>query len=285
MRGCKSRPWILFSMLALVSALPVFAETQLGAGKTGGGVSVERAEGLPRTGTHLEPAGRIATQVVASAPVAEWNNHPHRRPRHRGHRSRDWAHPESYMLLKGGGLFVSEQDGVYLGIEAGGAVDDVLDFGVSLDYFHRSSSERVTLEDTQFEDLPVEVVATLDESSAHLVPLGVTLRVRLPVGGDAFSPFVSGTAAYETLFLNNVGDPGSDDPILRALDENETFGGFGWQAAAGVDMRLSPTLGVFGEIGMHRSSPSKEIHYQGFPVDLKVDLDGAFLRGGLRLSL
>ena len=189
------------------------------------------------------------------------------------------------MILKGGGLFVAEDDGLYLGVEVGASIDAVLDFGISLDYFHRSSTERVSLGDTQFEDLPVEVVATLDESSAHLVPLGVTLRLHLPFGGETFAPFVSGTASYEALFLNNIGDPSSDDPIQQLLDEDETFSGFGWQATAGLGIRLSPSLGIFGELGVHRSSPSKEIGYLGLPVDLKVDLDGAFLRGGLRLSL
>jgi hypothetical protein len=174
---------------------------------------------------------------------------------------------------------------LYLGLEAGGTVDDMVDFGVSLDYFHRRSSERITLGETQFEDLPVEIVATLDESSAHLVPLGLTMRVHLPFGGRTFAPFISGTAAYETLFLNNIGDPNSDEPIQRLLDEDETFSGFGWQASAGLDMRLSANLGIYGEIGIHRSSPNKEIEYQGLPVDLKVDLDGTFLRGGLRFSL
>ena len=204
----------------------------------------------------------------------------------RRHHSADrWTSPESYMLLKGGGLFVSQDHGVYLGVEAGGAVDDILDFGVSLDYFQRSSTERISLGNTQFEELPVELVATLDESSAYLVPLGVTLRLHLPFGGKTFAPFVSGTIAYETLFLKNIGDPNSDDPIQRLLNQDETFGGFGWQAAAGIDMRLSPNLGFYGEVGMHRSSPSMEIEYDGLPVDLNVDLDGAFLRGGLRLSL
>ena len=306
MRGCKAHPWILFFTLAWV--VPATAGEVSVAGKKGGSVRAERADGLPRTGfdkstravaeTHshavatsvtvLPAVSHRTTYEVDLEPVGFWNNHPHPRgPRTRPHRrgSRRWAHPESYMILKGGGLFVAEKDGLYLGVEVGGSVDDVVDVGVSLDYFHRSTSERVRLADTQFEDLPVEVVATLDQSSAHLVPLGLTLRVRLPFGGDTFAPFVSGTAAYETLFLNNVGDPNSEDPIQRLLDEDETFSGFGWQAAAGLDLRLSPTLGVYGEIGMHRSSPGTEIDYQGLPVDLKVDLDGAFLRGGLRLSL
>ncbi len=189
------------------------------------------------------------------------------------------------MLLKGGGLLVGEAEGLFLGVEAGGTIDDILDFGISLDYFHRSTAERVTLRDTHLDDLPVEVVTTLHESSAHLVPIGLTLRVLLPLGGDTFLPFIAATASYETLFVDNVGDPASDDPILRLLDDNETFSGFGWQASAGLDLLLSPNLSAYGELGMHQSSPSRQLHDAGLPVDLKVDLDGAFLRGGLRFSL
>lgn len=278
MRGRLLLPWLCVVTSALGWTEPTRAADSNVAGGSSEGVWMERDDRPARTASILlDPAEPFLSsgflQHEGGAAV-----------HHRRHGSRA-ERPESYMVLKGGGLFVAEQDGLYFGVEAGGSFDDVLDFGISLDYHYRSSADHMSLGTTNFEDLPVEVVATLDESSAHLVPIGMTARVRLPIGGEAFAPFISGTVSYETLFLHNVGDPFADDPILRALEQDERFSGFGWQAAAGMDMRLSPRFALFGEVGMHRSSPSLEILYDGVPVDLKVDLDGAFLRGGLRFRL
>jgi hypothetical protein len=279
-------PIALFGALAPVAvlALPLSA---WGASDTGGpedAVGAELEEWLPRPGLGLlsassfNPNHRLGLQRSGSSSSTTL---AHRRSRRRS------TQPESYLILKGGGMYVAEEstNGVFLGFELGGAVEDVLDVGFSIDYFYRSTSQMDVLQETRFEELPVQVVATTEKTAAHLVPLGLTLRVRLPVGGDALSPFISGTLAYEALFLENIGDPDSDDPVLRALEQNETFTGFGWQAAAGLDIKLSPSLGLFGEVGMHRSSPKMEVEMDGVPVDLKVDLDGGFLRGGLRIAM
>lgn len=279
MLAYNGSPWLLAVATLVAWTPPALAGDFSGAVEWDGVASTETSDLFPATGAAFDIAAS-PLELPGRRPGAGQSTF-HNRRHHSGH----WTRPESYMLFKGGGLFVAEDDGLYLGVEVGGSVDNVVDFGVSLDYFHRSSSERVTLGDTQFEDLPVELVATLDESSAHLVPLGLTLRVHLPFGGRTFAPFVSGTVAYETLFLNNIGDPSSEDPVQRLLDEDETFNGVGWQAAAGLDMRLSANLGIYGELGLHRSSPGKEVLYEGLPVDLKVNLDGAFLRGGLRFNL
>lgn len=280
MRGRSFLPWLCVMASVMGWTLPALAADSNGVGGSSEGVLMERDDWLARTASMFQEPSELF--VSSGYAHHEGGAAVHHRRRPQGRRS---GHPESYMILKGGGLFVAEQDGLYFGIEAGGSFDDVVDFGISLDYHYRSSAEHISLGTTNFEDLPVEVVATLDESSAHLVPIGMTLRVRLPIGGEAFAPFISGTASYETLFLNNVGDPFADDPILRVLEQDERFSGFGWQAAAGMDMRLSPRFALFGEVGMHRSSPSLEILYDDVPVDLKVDLDGAFLRGGLRFRL
>jgi len=87
------------------------------------------------------------------------------------------------------------------------------------------------------------------------------------------------------LFLENRGAASSNDPVLQALGEKETFTGFGWQAAAGLDVSLSQTVGLIGELGWHRSAPRQEIELNGQNVDLKVDLEGPFLRGGLRFFM
>lgn len=206
---------------------------------------------------------------------------------HRRERIRGLHRPESYVILKGGGLRVGEDpatDGVFLGFEVGGVVENVLEIGFSTDYFYRSSEIIHFETSSRFDTLPVDLVA-YDRTSAHLVPLGLTLRLVLPFAGDVLRPFVSATAAYEMLYLENSAAFDPNDPVLGWLAQEETFTGFGWQASAGARLRVSPSVGLFGEVGYHDSSPSQRYLVDGIPVDLRVDLSGPFLRGGLRFRL
>ena len=196
--------------------------------------------------------------------------------------------PDSYVLLKGGGMYVNEEpqtEGVFAGLELGGTVEEVLDIGFSVDYFYRGTSETNLVTQSDVDGLPVKVVSTVDESSAHLVPVGVTMRLHLPLFGPRFMPFVAGTFAYESLFLRNFGDPNSSDPVKRILAEDQTFNGFGWMGAAGMDLKFSPALALFGEVGLHHGSPAQQIQLNGANVDLKIDMDGPYLRGGLRFIM
>lgn len=267
----------------VVLALPLSAWGASATGGLGQPEGLVLGEWLPRPSlgvlgaSPFNPNPDIALRGGSSSSVTL----AHRRYRRHSHQ------PESYMILKGGGMYVAEEstNGLYLGFELGGAIEEVLDVGFSLDYFYRSTNQMEVLQETEFERIPIRAVDPGDKTAAHLVPLGITLRVRLPLGGETVTPFISGTLAYEALFLENIGDPDSDEEVLAALEQNETFTGFGWQAAGGLNITLSPSLGLFGELGIHRSSPKLEIELNGQPADLKVDLDGAFLRGGLRISM
>ena len=195
---------------------------------------------------------------------------------------------DSYVLLKGGGMYVNEEseaEGVFAGLELGGTVEEVLDIGFSVDYFYRGTIQTDLVSETDVDGLPVRLVSTVDESSAHLVPVGVTMRLHLPLFGARFMPFVAGTFSYESLFLRNFGDPNSTDPVKRILAQDQTFNGFGWQGAAGMDLKFSPALALFGEVGLHHGSPSQQIRLNGSDVDLNVDMDGPFLSGGLRFGM
>ena len=278
---------------------PLPAESGFMEGAEAGGVGESRGEvrggaatWLPHTAQQSWSESPSWRESASQREVAQLNRGgpwppaeglvlAHRRQRLHGSSSQ-----ESYFALKGGGLRVGEDpttDGVFFGAEFGGALEKVLEVGFSVDYYYRSTDNTFVISESSFENLPLEVVA-FEHTAAHLVPLGLTLRLRLPIAGDVVTPIVSTTLSYEMLFLENVGGT-IEDPVLASLAEHETFTGFGWQAAAGLGVRLSPTVGVFGEAGYHWGSPGQGFYIDGIPVDIKVRLDGAFLRGGLRFVL
>jgi hypothetical protein len=246
-------------------------------GEIKGWVSRPQLQGVSGQGASsglLQPQGRRRDDV-----------HENRRW---GRGTRSTTTPESYMILKGGGLHITQNPattGGYAGIELGGTMENVLQFGFSIDYFHHRTRDVQVLQESETNGLPLRAEQTVSESVAHLVPVGLTMRVRLPIASSILTPFISGTLSYEMLFLENRGTPPATDPLFASLQSQETFTGFGWQAAAGLDIGLSPTFGLLAELGWHRSAPHKEIQLDGQTVDLKIELDGPFLRGGLRIFM
>jgi hypothetical protein len=189
-------------------------------------------------------------------------------------------------MLKGGGMLLSEEPlrkGIALGLEMGGTVRDLLEIGVSVDYFYGGSSRTAPVATLPGGGFPVRLVETVDESSAHLVPAGITMRLRVPIPNDRFVPFLSGTVAYEWLFFHNIGQL-SNDTLQRVLQE-ESFTTIGWMGAAGLNLKVSPAFEVFGEAGLHHGSPAQTVQVDGAPVQLKVLLDGYYARAGLRLGV
>jgi len=196
---------------------------------------------------------------------------------------------DPYAMLKGGGMMLGAggSTGGYFGFEIGQNAADRVDFGFSVDWYHRHSRDLELVFDTDHTfDPPLRGQVTRFESSSDFVPIGVTLRLQLPLRNEAIVPFLSGTVAYEVLhveFYDRDRIPDSWDGLLGA---SQTLMGFGWQMAGGITLALGPGFGLFGEAGLHRGEPSRTIETWGVdPIDVSASLHGGFLRAGLRFDL
>lgn len=214
---------------------------------------------------------------------------------HAGARDRSWWEErgdpklDAYAMLKGGGMMLGAgaSTGGYFGFEIGQNVAQRFDFGFSVDWYHRHSRDlELVFESDHTFDPPIRGQVTRFESSSDFVPLGLTMRLQIPLRNEVVVPFLSGTVAYEVLhveFFDRDRIPNSWDNLLGA---SQTLMGFGWQMAGGLNLVLAPGFGLFGEAGMHRSEPSRTIDAWGLdPVDVSANLNGGFLRAGLRLDL
>jgi len=210
---------------------------------------------------------------------------PHRRPDR-------WRHVESdpiaggYAIVKGGGMMLSgASGGGYFGLEVGRAASAWFDAGVSLDWYHRRSREMELLFETDRGfDPPIRGEVTRFESATDFVPIGFTMRLRMPTATGAVVPFVSGTAAYEILHMSFYDRDRVAQPYDDLLGDSQTLFGFGWQVAGGVEWALGPGAGIIGEAGVHWSDPTRRLHDGTIPVDVTASLHGGFVRAGLRLS-
>lgn len=196
-----------------------------------------------------------------------------------------YRNPETYARFAAGGMHLTSGEGwggAYAGLEVGASPHRNLDLGLGLDYFHRSESQTEVLYETRGGYVPpVRAEVTRFESRTHLVPIGLTARLRLPTPANVVQPFVAAMLTYEILHLELQDPDRPAEPF--GLGAAETFTGFGVQAAAGVEFRVTPGVGISGEVGAHSSSPSQGVRDREPPMRLRVDLDGAFARLGIRL--
>jgi hypothetical protein len=193
---------------------------------------------------------------------------------------------ERYLTLKGGGLVLDGLEGSYFGIEGGATANEIFDLGFSIDWFrHRDRTTTRVLDTGDGFQPPIRAEITTFENGADFVPFGVTLRLQLPLRGARVRPYVAGTLGYEILYLQFSNSEAGSPPYGLKLGRSETLYGSMWQAAAGVAVDLGQDVELLGEVGMHAGSPSREARLDGVPVDLRVDLDGAYLRAGVRIRI
>jgi hypothetical protein len=196
---------------------------------------------------------------------------------------------DGYAMFKAGGMMLNgagSSSGGWFGVEVGRNAGGWFDAGLSLDWFHRRGREVELLFETEGDfDPPIRGEVTRFESSTDFVPLGVTMRLRLPGASEVVTPFISGTLAYEILHLSFYDRERVAQPYDDLLGDTQTLMGFGWQMAGGVEVAITPQLALFGEAGVHWSDPVRRLEDSaGSPVDLTASLHGGFLRTGLRLS-
>lgn len=193
--------------------------------------------------------------------------------------------PEAYVRLSAGGMHLGAaggSGGVFAGVEAGFCPVAPFDFGITVDYFRRTASESEIVYETDGGYVPpVRVEVTRHESNTHLVPIGLAARWRLPLPAHGVAPYVAAHLSWDILVLELHDAARTRQPY--GLGSSETFTGFGAGAAAGVEFGVAPGVAVAGEVGVRSSSPSQVLHDVATPTRLRVDVDGAFLRLGLRL--
>jgi len=229
----------------------------------------------------------VGFALAAWAPAANSEPCHHCRPTRWDPITEKTSSLQAYALLKGGGMMLGgASTGGYFGFEIGQSAAQRLDVGFSVDWYHRQSRDMELLFETDHGfDPPLVGESTRFESSSDFVPVGVTLRLRLPVGNEAVTPFLSGTLAYEILHMEFFDRNPVPGPYDALLGNSQTLMGFGWQMAGGVELALAPTFRVFGEAGLHRSDPSHQLEWAQSPIDVHASLHGGFLRAGLRVAL
>jgi len=214
----------------------------------------------------IEPAGAPAPRHA-------------RRSRH--HRQHGAPGLESFVQIKLGTFDPTgaAEDGIFFGLTTGVELDARVQLGFTFDLYRRAFAEEMALaEEIDLHGNVVRTtVRTLDTAST-LIPLGVSLGFRLPVG-DSVTPFIGVGVAYEIL-VNELSD------FETGQEFTNVYGGPGWQVFGGVLAPLSRQTRFFGELLVNDAEVSRDIdaYVRGLPVRETIDVSGFGARLGLELA-
>ena len=169
-----------------------------------------------------------------------------------------------------------ENGGAYFGLLTGVEFQNRVTIGFDLDIYRRSYSRETVIAETM--DPTGNVITTTATSLATastLIPLGVSLGIRLP-GSRTLTPYVGGAVAYEVL-VNEVRN------YELGVEATDVYGGPGWQIFGGLICPLTREVRVLGELGYNDSLVRRDIdrYALGLPVGERIDVSGLSARAGI----
>lgn len=218
--------------------------------------------------------------VLAQESYASKSDRPIRRRRPGSYDSyRDSRRPAYFANLGLGSFDPSSQPGrgFLFNSAFGGEINDAMDLGISLQWYHRSTGGSQII--SEFEDpagnVGQRVVETSDVTT-DLVPVMGFLRVRIPVTGSV-QPYVGAGIGWEWLNVE-----GTDDQGFAFSDD---YDGMGAQVFGGANLNVAPNAALYGEAVYNASTVSAEFYdsFYGGTVRDEIDMDGFGIHGGLRL--
>jgi hypothetical protein len=113
----------------------------------------------------------------------------------------------------------------------------------------------------------------LARSSSDLFPMLASVQVS-PAPGMGIVPYIGAGAGWEVLFI-------SGDDFTTGDKFDATYGGWGWQAWAGVAIPTSHWTKLNAEVFLNRSEVSRDVDDGAGRFTETVNMDGAGMRFGL----
>jgi hypothetical protein len=174
-----------------------------------------------------------------------------------------------------GGVFAREQNGprsYVVGLRGGPAIDEHLQIGVGVDWFHRSENEREVVAETVQVSRPIQTTRVLSQASSDQIPILVFLQVS---AGKGLVPYAGIAGQYQFLLL-------SATDFATGADYNATFGGWGWQAWGGLGIGFGRSR-LFGEVFVNSGDVERDVSDPGSSITTRetVNAEGGGARFGL----
>ena len=170
--------------------------------------------------------------------------------------------------------------GGIFGASYGTAVDERVDLTFGVDVFHKGyTKESKVASETTDSNIDVDQIITELEYKTTLIPISAGAVVRIPFA-KPINWYIGGNLAYQFLISNETN---------YELDKKKkrVFGGFGWNARAGVEYVIGSKSTLIGELYYNggKVKRNEDKTEEGFPIRDEVDVSGFGIRAGLRVDL
>ncbi|MCF8262127.1 MAG: porin family protein [Melioribacteraceae bacterium] len=183
------------------------------------------------------------------------------------------------------GTFVPDATdaGFVLGYMGGKYIDENLDIGWSVDWFHKTYVDKslVTELNNQIGIPNAEINELRARTNLHDIPVLFNMVGHFPLDHRKLRAYVTGGIGAEILlvFYRDFTNPDEDD-LQVAFD-------FSWRLGAGVTYELGKRSDLLAEIGYHSSEPSWTYEVDDNNVtrtfERRFDMSGFMFRVGVRL--
>ncbi len=249
-----------------------------------GNTSAVDAHPAPVSDAMLAGGPSVSGGFTSSRPrPSEASYRPRRNPYPDGtpYRSSRSRGPSGFFEIHGGFL---EPDGTptsqtLAGVKLAAMPDSRVHLGVLVDWAHKgSTATEIVTTSTGPNGEEIRTQRELAEASTDLVPMMGFLQFtgagRLPI-----IPYIGGGGGYQMLFL-------SADDFTTGNTFDATYGGWAWQAWAGVAIPFGRNVRLNGEVFRTGGTVSRDVDDISGPGGLReeLDVDGAGLRVGLAFA-
>lgn len=161
------------------------------------------------------------------------------------------------------------------GLRGGPQLDEHLQIGLGVDWYHKSESQRVVVGDPYtVNGSIVRQTRVLSRASSDLIP--IELFMQLSGGQDLqVIPYGGIAGSYQVMLL-------SATDYQTRNDFNATYGGWGWQVWGGAALPLSGRSRLFGEVFVNQGDVERDVSdIAGNAYRERVSADGVGMRFGV----
>ena len=150
--------------------------------------------------------------------------------------------------------------------------------GLSTDVQRREAYDQVRIE--EFRDPTgnlVQSAVTTFASSSSLIPILAVMDIELPT--QVFRPYAGLGGGYQILVVEF-------EDFENGLFSKNTYGGWGWQAWAGIALPFGKLAALTGEVYHNQATVSRDIQEvdTGDILTERINVDGNGVRLGLKLG-
>lgn len=169
--------------------------------------------------------------------------------------------------------------GLVAGAGLGIGLDESVDLGLAVDFFHKNYSEETEVAQVSQEGMASQLYVTEVEYTRTILPIMLTVNVKIPTS-RYFGYFIRGGLGYEFLFSK-------EKNFKENTQGSRNFSGMGWKFAGGVFYHVGSRSTLIANVFYNSCEVNRDVKesHQGLPVKERVDISGLGFRVGVSVDL